>query len=98
VNYIPDANDLAARQERREQKHLGAMGGKAPVWGMFSVWQTLKEVDQGLDPWIQIHCFLELKDSGLIVAYDDDGNAEIYSPAPGWYMNFVPDRQTDEGQ
>lgn len=95
MTYTPDPNEIAAREERREAQRSRAQGvapGNNPIRGTFSVWGSLKAVAE-YDPVQSHHVTLDLSKPGLVVAYDEAGNAEIFAPAPGWYMNFVPDRE-----
>lgn len=94
MNYTPDANEMAARWAR-EHKEQPA-GHRSPTWGTLSIWPDIRSMANGLDPLLQSHCHIDIKDSGIIVAYDDNWDAEIFVPNPGWYINFTRDR--DEGE
>lgn len=91
-----DANQIAREQERREERvrlHEDAPA-RPIVRGTLSVWRTLGHMHEGRDPWIQsAHVHLDLNKPNMVIAYDERGDAEIFIPEPGMYLNFVPDRE-----
>ena len=90
-----DANDLATLHEQRERKQHE---GKAPVRGTLTIWNDLSGMVAGDDPLIQcVHTTLDLSKPGLIIAYTEDGVAEVFAIRKGWYFNFLPDR-SHEGE
>lgn len=93
--YQPDANEVARRQATREQRE-GAESGIRPVLGTLSYWTDVTLSAIGRDPTMQspgVH--IDIKANGMIIAYDENGDAEIFVPAPGAYLNFVPDRESE---
>lgn len=91
-----DANQIARDTERREQRHLNE-GPFQPRRGTLSVWDTLGDMINGLDPIYQsLHVTAQPLPCGWLVAKDENGDTEILVPNPGWYINFVPDRDAGE--
>lgn len=95
---MKDATELAQEYERREERHRSMSPGNAPVvWGTLSIWRSLHIVNAGEDPWWQSEeVNVDLSRPGTIITYDKNGDAEVFFPEPGWYVNFVPDRHEGE--
>lgn len=97
MNYTPDANEMAARYARQEaEKHeaLPPASSAPQVRGTLTVWKSLEAMIQGQSWLTQSHnVVIDLSRPGLLIAYDDHGDAEIFSLLPGWYSNFVPNRE-----
>lgn len=93
-----DANQIAQEQERRERAPQAKVvpNGRV-VRGTLSVWRDITNAWEGDNPSTQaVHVSIDISRPGVLIAYDERGDAEIYYPEPGWYVNFVPDR--DEGE
>jgi hypothetical protein len=102
VNYAPDANEIAARNARRERAHRDAVAAEtgtpvqvkpSVVRGKFSLWLTRHHALNDGAPIQSSHVTLDLTKPGLVIAYAENGDAEILVPSPGMYMTFEPDRE-----
>lgn len=95
MTYARDANEIAAAEERRTRTQGAVQGAAYPpvVRGTLSIWGRLVDMSNGVAPYQSDHVTLDLTKPGLVIAYDENGDAEIFVPTPGWYMNFVPDRE-----
>lgn len=87
-----DANDLAQDYERRERREREGLQPKAHVWGTLSVWLSQSNYVAGSNPDTQGHVTLDLSKPGLLLAYDEEGAAEIWVLSEFTVFNFVPDR------
>jgi hypothetical protein len=97
VTYTPSANELAHRYERLRE-YLGDTeeAPRRSPRGTLSLWFSVRDLINGEDPiWQSEDVTMQMKESGAIVTYDENGDAEIWVPQPGWIFNFVLDR--DEG-
>jgi hypothetical protein len=51
----------------------------------------------GQDPYYQSeHVTVQHTAAGWIITQDENGDTEMLVPFPGWYFNFVPDRDAGE--
>lgn len=92
-----DANQLAEEAERREYRHRQEPATDVRIWGTLSIWRSLHIANAGEDPWWQCDDVnIDLTRPGIIIAYDRQGDAEVFYPESGWYVNFVPDRHEGE--
>jgi hypothetical protein len=95
VTYTRDANELAAEASRREERYPERTAARpGPVWGTLTIWPSLRGMHNG-DGVIarSLHTHIDLSRPGLLIAYDDQTDAEIFAIVPGWYIRFEPDRE-----
>lgn len=106
---MKDANQIAQEAARREgsagfreslqpPRPVGLRDdAPKPKRGTLTVWQDVHRM-QNSEPWL-IQCrdvTVDLSAPGMIIARDERSDAEIFCVVPGWYINFVPNR--DEGE
>jgi hypothetical protein len=98
--YTRDPNEIAREFERKERAYEEAES-VVPVRvtptsppGTLTIWSSLWDLSDGKTWQTQsLRTRIQVKESGVIIAYDERGDAEIFYPQPGWYVNFVPDRE-----
>lgn len=85
-----DANQIAREWERQQRSKQDPVN--FPIRGTLTIWASIEATAVG---WLtqSNDVVITLKDSGAIVAYDLEGDAEIFYPVPGWYVNFVPNHE-----
>lgn len=91
MNYQRDANEIAQAAERRDRESLRERPLPSPriVRGTLTIWEKIQfSADDPIYQGYDVH--IDLNKPGLLVAYDDNGDAEIFVLQPGWYINFVP--------
>lgn len=93
-----DANQIAQEAARRERPTTYTPGARVPaVRGTLTIWRSLDALEMGKDPIARnSRVVVDLTRPGQIIAYDADGNADIFYPDRGWYVTFVPDRHEGE--
>jgi hypothetical protein len=95
-----DANQIAQETARREQTGQGWTKGyprNPNPRGTLTIWSSIHVMKRGLDWMIQSEdVTIDVSKQGAIIAYDVNNDVEIFYTVPGWYVNFVPDR--DEGE
>jgi hypothetical protein len=95
VNYTPDANEMAARYARQEaEKHESSPPASAPmVRGTLTIWLGDPSGNHNFE---LKGVRLDLSRPGLLIAYFDDGDAQLHVLKPGSTMLFEPDRREGE--
>lgn len=87
-----DANDLARDHEIRTRRSREYQE-RVQVRGTLSLWDAVRDYATGEDPVVQSPgVTLDLSYPGMLLAYDAQGDCEIFTLSENQVFNFVPDR------
>lgn len=93
---MKDANEIAKEHEVRERRSTRGDGPTKTLWGTLSVWLSQSNYVAGSRPDTQGYCTIDISKPGLLIAYDEEGGAEIWVLSDFTVFNFVPDRDAGE--